>query len=510
MVDIGQLIPRHARYRSDHTALVVGDVRLSYRELGERVNRLASALAGLGLRPGDRVATLMPNRRELVEIYWACAVAGLVCAPLSPLLRGRGVVVPMRDADVAAVVADAELSDEVGAVRGDLPGLRHHIRLDPQSPGEHDYETLLAGGDPATLPRPPIDADTVYNIMYSSGTTGEPKGIVLTHGIRAAYGQGFAAEYRITPESVIAHSGSLVFNGAFLTFMPAFHQGATYVLLERFDPEALLDTIEREGVTHTMMVPAQIVALLASPAFHPDRLRSLQMLGSVGAPLHLHHKEALQRLLPGRLSELYGVTEGFVTILDTRVAAHRLASVGAPPPLYDMRIVDTDGHECPTGVVGEITGRGPITMVGYHGRPDLTAEAMRGGFLHTGDLGSTDEDGYLHLVDRKKDMIVSGGMNVYPRDIEEVAVRHPEVAEAAVLGVPDARWGETPVAAVVLVAGATDDPAAIRDWINDRVDARYQRVAAVVVYENFPRSAAGKTLKRVMRDEIAAHRDEPG
>ncbi len=504
MLDIGQLIPRHARYRPDHTALVVGDARVTYRELGERVNRLANALRDLGVRPGDRIATLLPNRRELVETYWAAAAAGFVVAPLSPLLRGRGLVVPLRDAGAVAVVADAERSEGLAAVRDQLPDLRHHVRVDRDAPGDRDYEDLMRAGAPGPPPRPAIDADTVYNIMYSSGTTGEPKGIVLTHGIRAAYGQGFAAEYRITPDSVVVHAGSLVFNGAFLTYMPAFHQGATYILRERFDAEDLIATIEREGVTHTMMVPAQIIAMLASPAFHPDRMRSLRMVGSVGAPLHMRHKRELERLLPGRLSELYGVTEGFVTILDTGLAGHKLASVGSPPPLYEMRVVDENGDECAPGEVGEITGRGPITMVGYHGRPDLTAQAMRDGFLHTGDLGRTDEDGYLYLVDRKKDMIVTGGMNVYPRDIEEIAVDHPDVGEAAVLGVPDERWGETPVAAIIPAAGARPDTDAIRDWINERVDARYQRVAMVVVYEEFPRSAAGKTLKRVMRDEIVA------
>lgn len=502
-MNIGTLIPRHARYRPRHLALVAGDARRTYAQLGARVNRLANALLGLGLQPGDRIATVLPNRVELVETYWAAAVSGLVVAPLSPLLRGRGLQVPLGDAGARVVVADAEMAGHVAGVRDQLPGLGHLVCADPDGPGDLGFEELLATGGADDPPNPGITAGTLYNIMYSSGTTGEPKGIMLTHGIRAAYGMGFASEYGITPDSVVLHSGSLVFNGAFLTFMPAFHQGATYILHPRFDATAMLRTVADEGVTHTMMVPAQITAMLASPDFQPDRLGSLRMVGSVGAPLHMRFKRELQRHLPGRLSELYGVTEGFVTILDSGRAPQKLESVGTPPPLYELRVVDEHDRPVAPGVVGEITGRGPITMTGYFGRPDLTAQAMRGGWLHTGDLGRVDEDGYLYLVDRAKDMIISGGMNVYPRDIEEVVVTHPDVAEAAVFGVPDERWGETPVAAVILTPGATTMPEAVRDWVNERVDARYQRLSRVVVRPDFPRSAAGKTLKRVMREELS-------
>ncbi|MEA2001907.1 MAG: AMP-binding protein, partial [Actinomycetota bacterium] len=248
-------------------------------------------------------------------------------------------------------------------------------------------------------------------------------------------------------------------------------------------------------------VPSQIIALLAEPDFNEVHLPHLEMVGSVGAPLHLEHKEELARRLPNRFSELYGLTEGFVTILDRDDFAAKPGSVGTPPPLYEMRIVGDHGRDLPAGEVGEIVGRGPITMPGYYKRPDLTAEAIKDGWLYSGDLGYVDEDGFLYLVDRKKDLIISGGVNVYPRDIEDVVIQHPAVTDVAVFGVPDERWGETPIAAVRFEQTADADPDEIRDWANDRVSARFQKVREVVVLDDFPLSVAGKTLRRVIRDD---------
>jgi len=239
----------------------------------------------------------------------------------------------------------------------------------------------------------------------------------------------------------------------------------------------------------------------------PKRLASLEMLQTVGAPLHLEYKQRLLEALPGRFYELYGLTEGFVTILDKIDAPRKLASVGVPPAFYEMRILDPDGHDVPPGQVGEICGRGPLMMPGYYKRPDLTASAIVDGWLHSGDLGYVDEDGYLYLVDRKKDMIISGGVNVYPRDIEEVVVKHPAVREAAVFGVADTKWGETPVAAVVLREKAAVAQRELVEWINVRVGAKFQRVSDVMICDDFPRNVAGKTLKRVLAVDYASRRE---
>jgi acyl-CoA synthetase (AMP-forming)/AMP-acid ligase II len=256
-----------------------------------------------------------------------------------------------------------------------------------------------------------------------------------------------------------------------------------------------------EGVTHVMAVPTQIVSLLQHDDFDASHLPRLEMIGSVGAPLLLEHKRELIRRLPRRFYELYGITEGIITVLDRDDAERKTESVGVPPPLYELRIVDDDGNELPRNTVGEIAGRGPVTMPGYYRRPDLTAAVLRDGWLYSGDVGFLDDEGFLHLVDRKKDLIISGGVNVFPRDIEEVAIAHPDVLDVAVFGVPDERWGETPVAAVRLRNGSAATPGELRDWINERVQARYQRVREVLLRDAFPTSVAGKTLRRVIRDE---------
>jgi acyl-CoA synthetase (AMP-forming)/AMP-acid ligase II len=281
--------------------------------------------------------------------------------------------------------------------------------------------------------------------------------------------------------------------------MPAMFQGCKYILHPYFDAEALIETVAQEKVTHIKMVPSQIIAMLHAPNFDPAHMQSLEMIGSVGAPLHLEHKEALERHLPGRFYELYGLTEGFMTILDKYDYPRKPGSVGAPPPLMEMRIERPDGTLCNPHEVGEIVGRGPMTMPGYYKRTDLTAKAIRNGWLYSGDLGYVDEDGFLYLVDRQKDLIISGGVNVYPRDIEELIVQHPAVRETAVFGIPDDKWGETPMATVILNQPGTISEEELRDWVNERVEARYQKVSRVVIMDDFPRSVAGKTLKRIMR-----------
>jgi acyl-CoA synthetase (AMP-forming)/AMP-acid ligase II len=512
---MGSLLDRHARYRPDHLAVVAparsGEVRLSSRAFDECVNRWANALAALGVSRGDRVATVLGNSLPLLATYWACAKLGAAAVPLSPLLNASGLVSLAGDAAPRVLLgslAQLGMLTEVRAALAKGPSSWVLADAGPEEtpPGWSSFDALCEDA-PATRPDVRVDAGDLLTVMYSSGTTGLPKGICHTHFIRAMYALLMANAYRMAPESVVLHSGAIVFNGAMVTMFPAFMNGSTYVLQRAFDPEAFIATVERERVTHTMVVPAQIIAVLSSKAFAPERLASLQCLLSLGAPLPVEWKERLNRLLPGRFYELYGLTEGFVTILDRDDAQRKAGSVGVPPPFYEMRIVADDGRDLPAHVVGEIVGRGPITMPGYYARPEQTAAALRDGWLYTGDLGYVDDEGYLYLVDRKKDMIDTGGVKVYPKDVEEVAARHPDVREVAVFGIPHERWGETPVAAVVLRAGASTGADALRDWINERVAARYQRVERVLLMEDFPRNAAGKTLKREMRAVFWEGRD---
>ena len=501
MLSLEGLIAHHARYRADLPAVTVRGETLTWREFAERVNRVGNMLLARGIRPGDRVATVLANCRELLEIYWAAPTIGAVLVPLSPMLNAPGLASLLGASGARAVFTQRSMVDAFAALDDTLRGnFRDRCFLvDGEAPGFAAYAKATCAAS-ADAPQGRVSQDALFNIMYTSGTTGAPKGIQHTHFIRAMYALTMAPAWRMTPESVAMHSGSIVFNGAFVTLMPAFYLGARYVLLDAFDAEAVIECIARERVTHTMLVPAQIIAILASPAFAPAKLDSLEMILSLGAPLLQEHKDRLNALLPGRFHELYGLTEGFVTILDKSDTERKSGSVGIPPMFAEMKIVDEDGREVPTGDVGEIAGRSPLQMTGYAGREDLTRSAIRDGWLLTGDLGRVDEDGFLYLVDRKKDMIDSGGVKVYPKDIEEIAGHHPAIREVAVFGVPHEKWGETPVAAVILAQPGAATAEELRDWINARVSARYQRVSQVVVHADFPRSAAGKTLKRELRE----------
>ena len=503
-MDIGSLLPRHARYRPKHLAFVIGDERLNFLDLNSRVNKLSNALIDSGIRKGEKMATILPNCEELMLLYWAAAKTGIVIVPGNPLLNDSGIKTMLLDSESVIVFADYKLEKNITKIKKYLPKIKENnwIIL-----GNHNknsifqtYKNFISKSSIKEPPDPELNKDDVYNIMYSSGTTGEPKGIVHTHYVRANYCTHFASTFRMSPESIVLHSGSIVFNGAMLDLMPWMFLGATYILHQKFDAAEVLKTIEKEKVTHIVMVPSQIIEFINHKNFEPKALKSLEMLLSVGAPLLLEYKKKINEFLPGIFYELYGITEGFFTYLDPKDAIKKIGSVGAVPPFIDIKIVRKNGEECQSEEIGEICGRGPLMMKEYYKSPDLTRAVIVDGWLHSGDLGYLDDDGFLYLVDRVKDMIISGGVNIFPKDIEEIIIQHPAVAEVAVFGSPHKKWGETPVAAVIFIPEKKISKEKLIKWTNDMVNAKFQRISDIIIYESFPQNVAGKTLKREIRD----------
>ncbi|MBY8998470.1 MAG: acyl--CoA ligase [Candidatus Thorarchaeota archaeon] len=503
-MNIGMLLTRNSKCRPKHLGIIFEEKRLTFQDFNRSVNRIANALHDLGIEKGDKIAIVLPNCLELLELYWGIAKLGAVAVPLSTLLMSRGLKSLITDSDAKVVVTNSQFMSVLDEIKPELENVVSdwYILTDnPSISGYQDYHALKAEASDDEPEEVEIDENDPYNIIYSSGTTGLPKGIVLSHYVRAFYATLFASSFRMTPESIVIHSGSIVFNGSFVTLIPAMFVGATYILHSKFDAQEFIETVQRERATHVIMVPSQLIAILNAPNFSVEALESLEMICSVGAPLHMDVKEKLSQLLPNRFYELYGLTEGFITILDKTHYVSKPQSVGIPPPFYQIRIVSDAGEDVPVGEIGEIVGRGPTLMTEYYKRPDLTAQTLKDGWLYSGDLGYVDDDDFLYLVDRKKDMIISGGVNVYPKDIEEVVAQHPEVEEVAVFGIPDSKWGESSVAAVTLKKPNILTSEELVKWVNERVGAKFQRVRQVLILDEFPRSISGKILKRVLRDE---------
>jgi long-chain acyl-CoA synthetase len=499
------LIAHHGRWRASQPALWCGVDRRSWREFDLATLRVANGLRALGLTKGARLGVLMSNSIAMVELMFGAARAGVSVVPINVAVPDTAVRAMLDDSGASAIAASGEHCARVDAVDAASGPGAARVRIGvgaPSTGGWIEYADWLASQ--GEVPLANLGPEDECNIIYSSGTTGLPKGIVHSHGCRMNWANDLALALRYHSGAVTVCSIGLYSNIMWVSMLATMLVGGTLVVMPAFSPAALFDEIERRRVTHGAFVPVQLQRLLdADP--ESRELGSLQTLMCCGSPLPPTLKRAVPARLGCDLIELYGLTEGLVTTLDPEHLERHIESVGKPIPGQQLQLVGADDQPVAAGEAGEVVGLGRLTMQGYHNRPDATAEATwvdpeGRRWLRTGDIGRLDDEGFLHIVDRKKDLIISGGQNIYPADIEAVLCQHPQVQEVAVIGVPSDRWGETPLALVVPRSGEPGPEAALLEWVNARL-GRQQRVSALRFVGSLPRNPNGKVLKRELRRE---------
>jgi len=499
---IADLVRLHAQHTPDHAALADAQSALNYGALDALMDRIAASLQRDGLKAGDAIAVCASSSVNYAAVFLGALRAGVAVAPLAPGSTPASLARMIEDADARILFTDASAADVVGPAK---EGGIARIALDGSSAGR-DFADWLArvGAQPTAVE---VQPSWAFNIIYSSGTTGEPKGIVQGHGMRWSHVQR-GAKYEYSADTVTLLSTPLYSNTTLVVFFPTIAFGGCVVLMPKFDAGGYLQLAEQRRVTHTMLVPVQYQRLMAHPRFDAHDLSSFQYKFSTSAPFNAALKADVLKRWPGGLIEFYGMTEGGGTcILEAHLHPTKLHTVGQPAPGSDIRLIDEDGHELPRDDIdaaGEVVGHSAGMMTGYHRQPAKTREAewfdaTGKRFIRTGDVGRFDADGFLTLFDRKKDMIISGGFNIYPSDLEAVLRGHAAVADVAVVGVPSEQWGETPVAFVVRREGDGTTEDALLQWTNNQL-GKTQRLARLHFIDELPRSAIGKVLKRELRD----------
>lgn len=511
MKTLADMFERNVRFFPDTKALVFEDRRVSYRQLAGRARRLSSALYRGGLRHQDRVAVLAMNCVEYFDAFAACHTTSFILATVNFRLASAEILYILQDSAPAALIFEAQYADAIAGLRAQLPSIEHYVCIGALTPEwATPYEAFLGGGDAAGAPLKPEPHD-ISDLVYTSGTTGRPKGVARSHAGNLRLAEAMAMEMEVKT------------NGRTLVMMPMFHAGGismllatqlmsgTVVLHRTFDPEHVLRSIERERVNTVHMAPTIVQAVLDVEHIERFDLSSLDTVCYAAAPMPVPVLRRGLALLGPVFVNSWGMTEGHGTALPktlhrpdgTPEEVKRLASVGQAVPYCEIRIVDANDQDCPAGTPGELWLQSPSNLAYYWNNSVATLEALRDGWLRTGDMAYMDDEGFVYLVDRKKDMIISGGENIYCQEVEQALMTHPDVVDAAVIGVPDAYWGEAVKAVVVRKAGSTVSEQALIDHTGTLI-ARYKRPKTVDFIDSLPRLPSGKLNKVVLRQQYRA------
>jgi len=512
-MNLGEIPRRNARRYPGRVGLMFGDVRLTWPQVNERVNRFANALTAHGVRRGDRVAILAHNTHRFLETYWGLAKLGLIAVPLNYRLTHGELGQLLEHSEASALLAGPEYVELALELEREVPSLAWIVALDDSADRIDSYEAVLASAS-ADEPAHGAGSEDPFAIMYTSGTTGLPKGAVVTHGNLESNIYNQAIADKADPADVNLVATPLYHMGALFMATTYAALGCTNVILESFEPTAVISAIERERTTTCLLIPTMLNILLNDPAIDRHDLSSLRLIFYGGSIMPEPVLRRAMQTIGCDFTQGYGLTETieatFLTATDHVLDGdpgreRRLASAGTEAVNAEVRVVDDDGRDLPACEVGEVLVRGPSVIREYWRAPEATSAAISDGWFHTGDVGYRDEGGYLFIVDRKKDMIISGGVNIYPKDVEGVLYSHPGVLEAAVIGLPDEMWGEAVTAVVAPKPGWDLSEQELIEYCRGRI-AGYKKPRAVKLVEALPRNPSGKILKRELRATFGASR----
>jgi acyl-CoA synthetase (AMP-forming)/AMP-acid ligase II len=462
------------------------DIQFTYKELGERAFSIANALHAAGLNKGDRFGILMSNRHEHIELDLAAAFGGFIKVPLNYRLHPKEHEYMIDQSGLSLLIGERELIQPINtSVKSIFVG--------------EGYEKWLAD-HPSTDPKVEVSENDLFAIMYTSGTTGKPKGVMLSHRNMLAGALSLNMVCEVTENDIVGHVAPLTHGSNFLSHVSWFH-GLTQVIFDKFQPEEFIDEIEKEKVSIIFLVPTMVNLMIQHPSFNPEKLKTIKSINMAGSPIAASKLNlAIEKLGP-KFIETYGQVEAPMTIsmMPRHELGSKLESCGKTGPFVDMKIVDDSDQELQSGQVGEVICKGSLVMEGYWDKEEATASTLKNGWLYTGDLGWKDDKGYLHLVDRKKDVIISGGVNIYPREIEEVLNLHPGIKETCVIGLPDDKWGES-VAAFVVTNETEDVTQEELIALCKEHLASFKKPKSIQIVDSLPKSSYGKILKRELRD----------